>query len=60
MGCFGFIKGDEKEWKSVDNGERSYLERESLERVFLDLQNKERRLEVEPAMVNYRVVVDPF
>lgn len=58
MGCFG-CKGDEKEWKSADNGERSYLERGSLERVFLDIQNKERRLEVEPAVADYRVVVDP-
>lgn len=58
MGCFEF-KGDEKEWKSTDNRERSYLEHGSLERVFLDIQNKEKRLEVEPAVADYRVVVDP-
>lgn len=44
------IKWDEKEWKRSDNGERSDLERGNLETVLLDLQNKERRLEVEPTV----------
>lgn len=43
-------KWDEKEWKRSDNGERSYLKRGNLKTVFLDLQNKERRSEVEPTV----------
>ena len=45
------FKGDEKEWKRPDNDKKSDLERGNLERVLLDLQNKEMRLEVELAGV---------
>ena len=43
------FKGVEKEWKRPDNDEKSELERGNLERVLLDMQNKEMRLEVKLA-----------
>lgn len=37
------FKREEKEWKKADNGEMLDIECGNFERVFLSLQNKEKR-----------------